>query len=199
MTTPAKPNAQAPSDSFEWMRPFTSGPADLAKLARGKAQYAPPSRDPVLRRAQDEDALEDQIWLLAVEEAYASNNAGWFNAMHEKRVIVADYLRRHPAMERFQKTHIAAGTCAEAVEAILKEKERRRHGPDPEKPAQEQVNAWILDLYQTANLKGHPPPKRDTVLNDCRADIRATEEQMREAIKRVPNDLKRARGGRDRT
>ena len=103
-----------------------------------RQQYAPPSLDLRLRRAQEEDLLDQEIWLLAQSEAYASRNAAWFSAAMSKSKpeIVSDYLRDHPPMARFVAEHQAAGTCGKAVEVIEAERAQRRAGPPAEETAE---------------------------------------------------------------
>jgi hypothetical protein len=119
-------------EPFAWMKPYMSGPADLSAQLAPKAQYAPRSRDPELAKAQDEEMLAHEIWVLALKEAYATNKAGWFQQMQgrEKHEIVADYYRRHPAMERFVKRHTEAGTCSQAMQTLQDEAARRKAGYD---------------------------------------------------------------------
>jgi hypothetical protein len=186
---------------------FKSAPADLSRL-RDAGQYAPPARDATLRRAQDEDALEHQIWLLALSEAYGARNLGWMRAMtgRSRPEIVADYYKRHPAMERFSKRHIEAGTCADAVRALREESERRKAGAEADaaasgrpRPPQEAVTTWICDYYAAAHQEGRPPPKRaEDAFPTCRKMIGATDDQIREAMHAVPRENKRRRGERDR-
>lgn len=125
--------AAAPQQADDWMAPFKTGPADFAARA-SKQPCAPPVRDATLRSAQDEDALERQIWLLALSEAYATRNLGLLQTMagQDRPTIVADYYRRHPAMQRFAAAHIEAGTCSEAVRVLREESERRRGQDAPE-------------------------------------------------------------------
>ncbi len=178
-----------------WMRQFMGAPADLTKNSRANEQYAPPSRDARLRRAQEEALLDDQIWLLAQSEAYGAGNEGWFqNALSQtKAQIVAGYLKDHPPIARFVADHMAAGTCADAVRVLEEERRHRKTGPGG--VTQETVNAWMLEYYQTAQKKGRPPPKRwPDAFNDCKKAVTSTDAQMREAMKQVPTDLKRPRG-----
>ncbi len=68
-----------------------------------------------------------------------------------------------------------------------------------DQPTQEAVDKWMTDLYQAARRDGRSPPKRELdAFPACRAAIGATDPQMRAAMKRVPAELKRGRGGRDR-
>ena len=71
-------------------------------------------------------------------------------------------------------------------------------GQKSRRAAQPNVDRWILAVYSKAKSDGSPTPKRAQVFRDCRAATHATEAQMKEAIRQVPSDLKRARGGRDR-
>jgi hypothetical protein len=67
------------------------------------------------------------------------------------------------------------------------------------KPPQDQVNAWLLNYHQDAKDRGGPPPKRDEdAFPKCAKEIGASDRQMREAMKHVPDNLKRQRGARDR-
>lgn len=67
------------------------------------------------------------------------------------------------------------------------------------KPSQADVNAWILALHKQAFDAGRPPPKRDAdTFPQCRAAMGATDPQMREAMRQVPETLKRQRGHKDR-
>lgn len=66
-----------------------------------------------------------------------------------------------------------------------------------ERPSQELINGWVLKQYQYARDNGQPPPKRDSILHDCRMTRGATDQQAREAIRLVPKDLKRRVGQRD--
>lgn len=192
------------SDSSEdpehWMRPFMLPPADIEKVSRDRAQYAPPSRDPALRRAQEEELLTEQIWILALSEAYSTMNQGWLRAMQgqSKPQIADDFLRRHPPMARFVQSHIEAGTCAKAVEVLEEERARRRAGP-PSAITQEQVSSWFLAYFEAARKEGRPPPKmEDDAFLACRRELGATDQQMRAAASAVPADRKRSRGARDR-
>jgi hypothetical protein len=187
-------------DPFAWMRPFMSPPMRLSRNAQ-EQPYAPPARDLLLRSAQEEEMLECEIWKLALSEAYSANNLGWLNRMAgcEKQMIIADYYRRHPAMERFVKAHTDKGTCGRAIEVLKEEQERRRAGPEPSKATQEQVDSWMLEYHKTAEQEGRQPPKQaDDSFLACRQAIGATDSQMRIAIKKVPPGIKRTRGGRDR-
>ena len=71
-------------------------------------------------------------------------------------------------------------------------------GQKSRRAAQPDVDRWIRSVYSNAKSDGSPTPKRAQVFSDCRAATHATYAQMNEAIRGVPRDLKRARGGRDR-
>jgi hypothetical protein len=67
------------------------------------------------------------------------------------------------------------------------------------RPTQSDVNAWMQLYYQQARANGKPPPKRvDEAFRECADRHGATDAQMRAAMRTVPSDLKRTRGGRDR-
>ena len=67
------------------------------------------------------------------------------------------------------------------------------------RPEQQEVNAWMIAYYQDAFDRSQPPPKRDqSAFPACREVIGATFEQMKEAMRHVPDCLKRGRGRRDR-
>ena len=173
-----------------------SRPAETSIDAVAHARYTTPSRDRMLRRVQEEEALRDQIWQLALAEAYGNNNQAWFQKMAgcTKPEIIGDYLQRHPSMARFLESHVATGTCGDALGALEAERVRRRNDRNGG-PSQMAVTAWMLKYYETAYRAGKPPPKRtEEAFQDCRADIQATDAQMRIALKSIPSDRKRQRG-----
>jgi hypothetical protein len=208
MSSDATDQSKEDEEPFAWMRPFQSRPADFDRMAVGREQYAPSARDAMLRRMQEEEALDQEIWKLALSEAYGNLNLGWFNQMqgHSQQEIIADYFRRHPAMERFVKAHRDAGTCGQAIDDIQAEIARRRANPEADsamsgkpKPAQPEVSAWICSYYEQAYRDGREPPKRaEDVFPACRSAIGALDSQMREAMRLVPDEHKRKRGDRDR-
>lgn len=192
-------------DPFAWMRPFKSRPADLSEAPALNEQYAPPARDPALRRAQEEQMLADEIWRLALSEAYAARNLAWFRTVggRERHEIIADFYRRHPPMQRFVAQHIANGTCADGVRAIQDERARRRNGEEADlvtpKPSQDAVDRWMLDYYAAAHAADHEPPKREQdAFPSCRQAIGARDGQMRIAWAVSPKSTSAHAGVRDR-
>ncbi len=82
---------------------------------------------------------------------------------------------------------------------ISKAKTRRRSNDQKRKPEQKAVNAWLTAYYQDAHGRGQPPPKRDqSAFPACHDATGATFEQMKEAMRHLPDHLKRGRGLRDR-
>jgi hypothetical protein len=67
------------------------------------------------------------------------------------------------------------------------------------KPEQKEVNAWLIAHYQDAYDRGQARPKREeSAFPACRDAISATFEQMKEAMRHLPKNLKRGSGCRDR-
>ncbi|HVE20462.1 MAG TPA: hypothetical protein VNC39_00665 [Acidocella sp.] len=150
MSSESVPTAHDENDPFDWLRPFMSGPADLSLPVGNSAPHAPPSRDLSLRRAQEAELLDEQIWLLAMSEAYAADNEALLRHMMDqtKAEVAADFLRRHPPFGRFVKEHIDAGTCGRAVQILIDERERRKS------PHQIEV---ILDEPEPSSARGLLP------------------------------------------
>lgn len=62
-------------------------------------------------------------------------------------------------------------------------------------PTDQQVADWLRSYFQRAHDEGRPPPKqKQDAFPACRDAIKATENQMRVAIKSVADELKNGRG-----
>lgn len=66
---------------------------------------------------------------------------------------------------------------------------------EAQKVCQDSVDSWMLEYYEAAKTSGRPPPKRvENAFFECRNAIKATDRQMRVAMKTIPDSLKAPRG-----
>jgi hypothetical protein len=95
----------------------------------GGVQLAPPAPKPdtSFGRAQDERELMDEIWLLAVSEAYgAKDGARRMGEMagRSRLDVIEMYFDENPEVKRWVDRNMKVGTCSAAV-SELREKEQR--------------------------------------------------------------------------
>lgn len=96
----------------------------------GGIQLAPPTSvapmaDNSFKRVQDERALMDDIWQVAVSEAFGAKDAS--RRMQElsglsRDQVIETYLATQPELRRWVIRNIDAGTCAIAIQQL---RERR--------------------------------------------------------------------------
>ncbi len=197
-----------------------------------------------LAQVQAQNGLWDELWQVAVDEAYNANDA--VRRMAEiagrcKRDVVEAYFNYHPEMRDWAAEQVATGTCESAIHELRAMLKRTRElraeqraaraqvrvycepppddAPDwmkpfmlgparvefaaPEaaegKPSQDAVNAWMCDYFAVPHREGRPPPKVEMdAFPDCVRATGATNVQMRKAMRVVPAEHKRSRGGKDR-
>jgi hypothetical protein len=102
------------------------------------AQWAP-RVDTSFRRAQDERALMDEIWNLAVSEAYCAKDA--HRRMQElvglsREGVIETYLTQQPELKRFVDRSVEAGACT----AALRQLQERRQEMTLERAEQRNCN-----------------------------------------------------------
>ena len=114
------------------------------KMANGVAAKAPritgintpiggvqlaPRADTSFGRAQDERQLMDEIWLLAVSEAYGAKDGtrrlGEMAGQSRLQVIEA-YFMANPEIKRWVDRNVESSTCAAAVSELQEKKEQLR-------------------------------------------------------------------------
>lgn len=108
-----------------------------------------PSSDNSFSRAQDERELRDEIWQMAVREAYGAKDG---ERRLQKMVstdrlqVIEAYFAEQPEIRDFVDRNIKAGTCADAVKELRAKRDHLRKS------------------LQDQRGKVDPPPLRDPAM-----------------------------------
>jgi hypothetical protein len=131
-----------------------------------------------LRALQAENGLQHQLWLVALDEAYAAKDAD--RRLNEliglpEHAVVEVYFEYHPEMKRWANDHISTGTYKVAIYELRVElvhvgakrrAQRRVHdGPRPTPVAPNPTLDWMKP-FQSGPAKIKTPPGPDPLSGD---------------------------------
>ena len=137
-----------------------------------RSRPSPPPLDMRLRRVRDEELLHEQIWQLALSEAYSKRNAGWIATAMNKTMeeVVSGFLRDHPPFASFVAEHKIAGTCAQAVEALQAQRARDRAWQlgDPAAKTESQVPPALVRAPSAPATRSAVVTFTSAYISDCK-------------------------------
>lgn len=98
-------------------------------------------------------ALEDEIWFLAVAEAYAK---GRMQSDNSREGIINSYYKQYPDLKAYVDDHVSKGTCLFAIREMRKRKQDRKQAMDARRRIASSGRPTYPELEWIAPFKAKP-------------------------------------------